>query len=135
MNNEPLVIDGLTVKFNFKYYFEDIDTIPKVKLISICNNNLDLNKILIMSKSIRFNDLSDNCIKMLYSFDAGVQFLFLHQKELYYRHLLMYMFSSPFIKEEQLLEMLHDPFIIENCDDTFLDYFANNPNIYQMISA
>lgn len=75
--------------------------------------------------------ITDDCIYNLYTFRAGVQFLMQHLDELNERGLLMYMFSSPFIEEDELLKLLLSPLILENCQDCFLDHLAKNPNIYQ----
>lgn len=75
--------------------------------------------------------LTDDCIYNLFTFRAGVKFLTHHLDELEERGLLMHMFSSPFMEEEELLKLLLSPIVLENCQDCFLDHLAKNPNIYQ----
>lgn len=75
--------------------------------------------------------LSDESICNLYSFEVGVRFLQMHVEELIERELLMYMFSSPFVSADQLLELLHDPVVLAERDGSFLDHLLANPNIYE----
>jgi hypothetical protein len=136
MSTEPTIyFNGKAVKPAFAFCFEnlqeeidhDIKTIftridefsqlpPLIELFSA--NNLD--------------ELSDECIYNLYSFKAGVQFLMHHLEDLIDRGLLMYMFSCPFLNEELLMSLILSPLVLENCEDSFLNHLAKNPNIYEL---
>ena len=127
-----VTLNGKAVKLNFRFCFEDMCEIPDVELIPTRNDQfIELSKLIALSKSKNLAELNDDSIKNLYSFAEGVQFLWLHKEELYHRGLLIYMFASPFVAEEKLIELIYDPFIIENCNDNFICYLANNPNIYE----
>lgn len=82
-------------------------------------------------ESNNLDDLSDECIYNLFTFEQGVQFLMNHLEDLCDRGLLMYMFSSPFLTEEPLMELMMSQLVLENCEDSFLNHLAKNPNIYQ----
>ena len=130
--DDVVTLNGNVITLNFWFCFEDMYEVPDVELIPTRNDQfIELSKLIALSKSKNLVELTDGCIKNLYSFAEGVQFLWLHKEELYHRGLLIYMFASPFVTEEKLIELIYDPFIIENCNDNFICYLANNPNIYE----
>jgi hypothetical protein len=127
--------NGKALKPAFAFCFEnlleeidhDIKTIPTRADVFI--HLPQLNELF---ESDNLDEISDECICNLYSFREGVQFLMHHLDELNDRGLLMYMFSCPFLDEELLMELLLSPLVLENCEDSFLNHLAKNPNIYQL---
>lgn len=130
-----IYFNGKALKPAFAFCFEnlieeidnDIRTIP-----TRTDEFIQLPQLNDLFGADNLDELSDECICNLYSFKAGVQFLMHHLNELNDRGLLMYMFSSPFLDEELLMDLILSPLVLENCEDSFLHHLAKNPNIYQL---
>lgn len=131
----PVYINGKLVKQAFWFCFEGvIDVLSKdIRLIPTrYDHMINISEINIVDKITDLDSLTDETICNLYSFKEGVQFLLMHIKDLCDRQLLMYMFSSPFMDDEELMKLLLDQIVLDNCDDSFLDHLAHNPNIYEL---
>lgn len=123
--------NGRKIKPVFADWFDDIDNIELVKGLPIRVDNFICESMLLATGPIKLRELSNETILNLYMFAEGVRFLYLHLEELSNRNLLMYMFSSPFLSEAQLLELLHGPLMANNYHDSYLEHLASNELIYE----
>jgi hypothetical protein len=130
----PIYINGKLVKQPFWFCFEGAldDLNADIKLIPTRSDQfITLAQLTKLANVTNLDSFTDEAIYSLYSFKEGVQFLLMYLKDICDRGLLMYMLSSPFVDEEGLMELLLDQTVLENCDDSFLDHLAHNPNIYE----
>lgn len=129
-----IYINGKAVKEAFKFCFEDMDTAINDDILLISTRSdqfMELPQLIALFDSDNLDHLTDSSIYNLYSFREGVQFLYHYLDDLCDRGLLKHMFSSPFVTDEKLMELLISPLVLENCEDCFLDHLAQNPNIFE----
>ncbi len=118
-------INGRTVKVEFELWFEDIDDLDTIVPLPTRSD-----RFIELPNTIALSQLSDQSILSLYLFKEGVVYLYLHLEELSRRSLLMYMFSSPFVTRDQLLELLYGP-LLSNYDQRCLEHLVHNKLIYE----
>jgi hypothetical protein len=121
----------MMIKPQFKSYFDEdiifaeVDAIPTRTDCKLSKYSLErLNTI----ESL--DVYSNGFILNLFAFPQGLHFLLNHKQELLDRGLIMYLFSSPFMLDDMLLDLLNDNDIIEYCDDSWLEHLYINPNIW-----
>ena len=97
------------IKKAFQVYFDGVEYIPTAKPILIDPNYyVSMDDLIKISTIKSLNGCSIEFIKTLFTFSEGVQVLLKCKHDLAMTGLTMYLFSSPFVSEDDLLALLND---------------------------
>lgn len=119
------------IKDSFQVYFEGVESIPKVTPIPINRDHyVSMDDLIALSQIESLHNYSSEFIQNLFTFSEGVQVLLKRKSDLSLTGLTMYLFSSPFVSECDLLDLLNDEAFIGYAEDSWMEHLYANPNIH-----
>lgn len=121
------------IKKDFQVYFDGIERIYPITPIDIRTNYyIPMIDLFTLAGIDSLKEYSKEFIMNLFSFEEGVQVLLHCRYELAQMDLMMYIFSSPFVSDKVLLELLDDEKIIKHANDNWIEHLYANPNIREI---
>ena len=121
------------IKKDFQVYFEGIEYIyPDTPIDIKTNYYIPMTDLFALASVDSLEGHSKEYIMNLFTFEEGVQVLLHCKYELAQMDLMMYLFSSPFVSDKVLLELLDDEKIIKYANDNWIEHLYANPNIREI---
>lgn len=119
------------IKESFQMYFDGMEVYSVVPIPIKTNYYLPMSDLILLSQITSLESYSLEFIMNLFTFEEGIQVLLRCRNDLIQNGTIMYLFSSPLVPEQVLLELLDDNDIIRYANDNWLEHLYANPNIQE----